>query len=376
MTHQHATLEDTVYFWFGANDTSGSGGDGASPVYDVRLAGAAAGAAPVLSGSATLLSHGDYPAGAHEIAIAATDGNGFAADATYAVFVTLLVDSQNPTGFAGSFTLGPIVANVTQWKGETVPSTTQTGVPKVDVDYVGGGAFTGASNFEAAFNGTGYAFTSCVIPTVTTTGTATALGANAVDSTSIADNAITAAKINADAITNAKIADDAIAAENLKTGAISADAFAADALVAATFAASSLDGKGDWNTVEPDPAGTAPTATEIVDEWETQSQADPTGFQVNTMEIEGTDATDTLDASAAAALVAIHLDHLFAATYDATSKPGVADALWNEMVEDDGGLTRYTANALEQAPGGSSSATLANQVLILESVQSSGGSGT
>lgn len=108
MTHKYQTLEDTVYFWFGANDTSGSGGDGATPVYDVRLGGAAAGAAPVLSGSATLLSHADYPAGAHEVAIAATAANGFAAGSTCGVFCTLLVDSQNPTGFVGSFTLDPL----------------------------------------------------------------------------------------------------------------------------------------------------------------------------------------------------------------------------------------------------------------------------
>ena len=100
--HQHATIADTVYFWFGSNDTSGSGADGASPVFDVRLAGAAAGAIPVLSGSATLLTHANFPDGAHEVAVAATIGNGFAAGNTYAVFCTLLVDSQNPTGFIGS----------------------------------------------------------------------------------------------------------------------------------------------------------------------------------------------------------------------------------------------------------------------------------
>jgi len=123
MSHKHATLEDTVYFWFAANDTSGSGGDGASPVYDVRLAGAAAGAAPVLSGSATLLSHGDYPAGAHEVAVAATAGNGFAATNTYGVFCTLAVDSQNPTGFVGSFTLGPIIADITHIHGSALTET-------------------------------------------------------------------------------------------------------------------------------------------------------------------------------------------------------------------------------------------------------------
>jgi hypothetical protein len=48
-----------------------------------------------------------------------------------------------------------------------------------------------------------------------------------------------------------------------------------------------------------------------------------------------------------------HLDHLLAVTYDPAAKPGVADALLNELVESDAGVSRYTANALEQAPSGS-----------------------
>lgn len=52
------------------------------------------------------------------------------------------------------------------------------------------------------------------------------------------------------------------------------------------------------------------------------------------------------------ALVAIHLDHLLAADYDPASKPGVATALLNELVESDAGVSRLTANALEQAPTG------------------------
>jgi hypothetical protein len=103
---QYAELGDTVYFWFATNDTSGSGDDGASAVFDVRLAGAAAGAAPVLSGSGTLLSHANYPAGCYEGAITATSGNGFATNSTYAIFATAAVDSQNPTGFVGAFALG------------------------------------------------------------------------------------------------------------------------------------------------------------------------------------------------------------------------------------------------------------------------------
>ncbi|HUX15374.1 MAG TPA: hypothetical protein VMW52_02820, partial [Phycisphaerae bacterium] len=48
---------------------------------------------------------------------------------------------------------------------------------------------------------------------------------------------------------------DIITAASINTGALTADAFAANALAAATFAASSLNGKGDWNTVVPDAAG-------------------------------------------------------------------------------------------------------------------------
>ena len=60
--------------------------------------------------------------------------------------------------------------------------------------------------------------------------------------------------------------------------------------------------------------------------------------------------TSTVDV--ATALSDIHLDHLFAVEYDPASKPGAATALLNELIESDGGVSRYTANALEQAPSG------------------------
>lgn len=47
-----------------------------------------------------------------------------------------------------------------------------------------------------------------------------------------------------------------------------------------------------------------------------------------------------------------HLDHLFAVDYDPTNKPGVATALLNELIESDGGVSQFTANALEEAPAG------------------------
>ncbi len=51
-----------------------------------------------------------------------------------------------------------------------------------------------------------------------------------------------------------------------------------------------------------------------------------------------------------------HLDHIFKTAYDPASKPGAADALLNELVENDGGVSRYTVNALEQARGTNSAA--------------------
>jgi len=73
---------------------------------------------------------------------------------------------------------------------------------------------------------------------------------------------------------------------------------------------------------------------------------------------DSTGKTSFNDLSAAAvnaevdtALTDIHLDHLLAADYDPASKPGTATALLNELVESDGGVSRFTTNALEQAPG-------------------------
>ena len=64
------------------------------------------------------------------------------------------------------------------------------------------------------------------------------------------------------------------------------------------------------------------------------------------------------------ALTDIHLDHLFATNYDPASKPGTATALLNEIVENDGGVSRFTVNSLENAPSGSgaSAATIADAV--------------
>lgn len=67
------------------------------------------------------------------------------------------------------------------------------------------------------------------------------------------------------------------------------------------------------------------------------------------------------------ALADIHLDHLLAIEYDPASKPGTGTALLNELIESDSGVSRFTANALEQGPTGSGGdATAANQTTIID----------
>jgi len=73
-----------------------------------------------------------------------------------------------------------------------------------------------------------------------------------------------------------------------------------------------------------------------------------------------------INAEVDTAIETYHLDHLLAVDYDPASKPGVATALLNELVENDGGLSRFTANALEEAPSGTGGdASEANQTTII-----------
>jgi len=84
--------------------------------------------------------------------------------------------------------------------------------------------------------------------------------------------------------------------------------------------------------------------------------------------------------AANAALIELHLDHLLAATYDPASKPGAADALLNEIFENDGGVSRFTANALENAPTSTAGALTADTITdailneVLAGAHTAGGS--
>jgi hypothetical protein len=192
------------------------------------------------------------------------------------------------------------------------------------------GDTTAADNAESFFDGTGYAGTNNVIPTVTTTGTATAvttvngLAANVITATSIANDAITAAKIAdnaidagaiaADAITAAKIADGAIDAATFASGAIDATAIAADAITAAKIA----DGAIDAATF----AASAITATAIASNAITAAKIADGAIDAATF------AAGAIDATAIAAN-AIGASELAA---DAVAE--IADAVWDEVMGD------------------------------------------
>lgn len=186
--------------------------------------------------------------------------------------------------------------NVAQFGGAN--GTFASGIPAVNATQLSGDA-TAADNAEAFFDGTGYAGTGNTIPTVTTL---TNAPSDPSGVTTLLSRLGTPSNLGGGATVAANLAD--IEAQTDDIGAAGAGLTAADDAI--------LTAIGALNNLS--------------------------AAQVN--------------AEVDAALVDIHLDHLLAATYDPASKPGAADALLNELVESDGGVARYTANALEQAPSG------------------------
>ena len=110
---------------------------------------------------------------------------------------------------------------------------------------------------------------------------ASELAADAIGSSEIATAAIDADAIATDAIGAAEIASAAIGADEIATDAIGAAEIAADAIGASELAADSITSS----------ELAASAATEITDDWESQSQTDPTGFHVNVKEVNGTAQT-------------------------------------------------------------------------------------
>jgi hypothetical protein len=185
-----------------------------------------------------------------------TDAGFYTVGAWFHVVVsTVTVDSQTVSFIACAFRLmaAESVAakpkvDVDAWLGTAAATPTTAGVPEVDVTHIAGSAVstttaqlgvnvvqlsadaTAADNAEAFFDGTGYAGTGNVIPTVTAVTNGVTVAAGGIAAASFAAGAIDAAAIAASAIGAAEIADGAITAAKIATDAIDADALAADAI--------------------------------------------------------------------------------------------------------------------------------------------------
>lgn len=186
----------------------------------------------------------------------------------------------------------------------------------------------------------------------------TAWGSGAITAAAIASNAITSAKIAASAIGASQIATDAITAAKIAANAIGASELATDAVAEIADAV--------WDELQSGhvSAGSfGEIATEIAsilaDTNELQTDDVP-GLIAALNDLSAAEVNAQVDT----ALADIHLDHLLAVDYDPASPPGTATALLNELIESDAGVSRFTVNALENAPSGTgaSAASIADAV--------------
>lgn len=223
------------------------------------------------------------------------------------------VDFANVAGTLTNANLAFVDANERVDVGEWLGTavTSGTGGPDVNVNAISDDT-TAAINLEAAYDGTGY-----------NVGGGSIVAASVTGAVGSVTSAVTVGTINASVIN------------------------------AASIAASALNGKGDWNIGK---TGYSISGTKTT----LDALNDVSTAQVNT-EVDN-------------AIETYHLDHLLAVDYDPATKPGVATALLNELVENDVGVSRFTANALEQAPTGGD-ATAANQTTIINHLTDVKGAG-
>lgn len=222
--------------------------------------------------------------------------------------------------------------NTTHWGGTAVASAR----PLVDVAQISGDS-AAADNLEAAADGTGYNLGGGSIVAASVTGAVGSVTGNVGGNVTGSVGSVTGAVGSVTGNVGGNVVGSV---GSVATGGITAASLAADAITGDKIAAGAI-AKGDQLT----------------------GLNDLSAAQVNT-------EVDT-------ALTDIHLDHLLATTYDPASKPGAADALLNELVENDGGIARFTANALEQAPsGGGGTDWTADERTVIRAVLGIPGSGT
>lgn len=196
----------------------------------------------------------------------------------------------------------------------------------------------------------------------TTIGTATAL----TNLPTIPSNWITAAGIATDAIGAAEIAADA--------GTELGTATWATTVRSLTTGTGIVLAKGTGITGFNDIAAT--------DVWAAATRTLTAGTNINGSTFTSIPWNASWDvevqSEANDALTANFLDRIFAADYDPAAKPGVSTALFNELIESNAGVSRFTAGALAQAPsgGGGSSDWTVDERTAIRSILGIPGSGT
>jgi hypothetical protein len=133
----------------------------------------------------------------------------------------LAVDSQNPTGFVGSFILAPVLSDLTNIHGTALTETPGQLAARFINFFDQDAASFNIKTALSAFKATGYAETG--------------------DEMTLEDGAITAAKIAANAIENTKIKDGAISNTKLASATISNSKFAAGAITSGVIADEAID---------------------------------------------------------------------------------------------------------------------------------------
>jgi hypothetical protein len=243
-----------------------------------------------------------------------------------------------------------------------------------------------AANCESFFDGTGYAGTNNVIPTVTTltghtpqTGDTYALANGAAGFVAI-DTVVDAVKVKTDqmAFTTGHIHADV---GQICSSSIPASNFCADydgtgyAKTNSTIGIATTAGSVSGN-VTGTVGGIAGTI-QTLDALDTAQDSQHSTTQSAISGLNDLSAAE-VNAQVDSAIETYHLDHLFAADYDPASPPGTATALLNELIESDGGVSRFTVNALENAPSGTgaSAAAIADAVWEEAIADHSGTSGS
>jgi hypothetical protein len=248
--------------------------------------------------------------------------------------------------------------NVAQWLGSAPATPTTAGVPEVDVTHWVGGAVevpgttgrphvsvrtiegTDATDYFNALIGTGSGFTA--IPwnsawdAEVQSEVQDAIEANSLDR-------LVKIAVDTDFATTVHV--DSVVGQLAQT---SDGGFSR-----ATDSLEAVRDRGDAAWI----AATGFSTHSAADVWAVATRTLTAG--TNIVLAKGTGVTGFNDLTAAqvnaevdTALTDIHLHYLLAADYDPAGKPGVATALLNELVESDAGVSRFTANALEQGPSG------------------------